>query len=46
MIDNGIQLTNLGMKLNNIGSQIQNISMDLEINSNYRVQLQNIAMQI
>ena len=46
MIDNGTQLTNLGMQLNNIGSQIQNISMDLEINSNYRILLQNIGIQI
>ena len=47
MIDNGIQLTNLGMQLNNIGSQIQKISMDLSfINNNYSIQLQNIGIQI
>jgi len=47
MIDNGTQLTNLGMQLNNISSQIQKISMDLSfINNNYSIQLQNIGMQI
>ena len=47
MIDNGTQLTNLGMQLNNIGSQIQKISMDLSfINNNYSIQLQNIGIQI
>ena len=47
MIDNGTQLTNLGMRLNNIGSQIQKISMDISlINNNYSIQLQNIGTQI
>ena len=47
MIDNGTQLTNLGMQLNKIGSQIQNISMDISfLNNNYSIQLQNIGIQI
>ena len=47
MIDNGTQLTNLGMQLNMIGLQIQNISMDISlINNNYSIQLQNIGIQI
>ena len=47
MIDNGTQLTNLGMQLNMIGSQIQNISTDISlINNNFSIQLQNIGIQI
>ena len=47
MIDNGTQLTNLGMQLNMISSQIQNISMDISfMNNSYSIQLQNIGIQI
>ena len=47
MIDNGTQLTNLGIQLSNISSQIQKISMDVSfINNNYSIQLQNIGTQI